>query len=296
MRPPKSDRTHVGRPTLQDVAAKAGVSVMSVSRVLNNQANVGPEIRALVKRAVRDLNYVPNQAARKLAERQESHNIAFLFATPNAAMLGEMIDAGFTEAAACSAELVFIKLVAERDYSKVRKTLTNLGIEGVILSPPLCDDQRLLHALSAAGVRLLAIGSDATDLPHSTIGIDDTRAARQLTQHLLELGHRRIGFIGGSPRHRSSSRRHAGYEAALLEYGLAPEPSLQWQGEYNYASGLVAAGEALGGSPRPNAVFAANDDMAAAVISVARARGIAVPASLTVCGFDDSEIACVVSP
>lgn len=269
---------------------------MSVSRVLNNQANVSPEIRTLVKRAARELNYVPNQAARRLAERQESHNIAFLFAAPNAAMLGEMIDSGFTEADACSAELVFIKVVAGRDYPKIRKTLTNLGIEGVILSPPLCDDDRLRAALSAAGIRLVAIGSDATDSAHSTIGIDDTRAARQLTQHLLELGHRWIGFIGGSLRHRSSSRRRAGYEAALLEYGLTPAASLQWQGEYTYASALAAAGEALSSEPRPTAIFAANDDMAAAVISVASARGVAVPASLTVCGFDDSEVALMVSP
>jgi LacI family transcriptional regulator len=249
-----------------------------------------------VKRAIRELNYFPNHAARRLVERQRSHNIAFLFDTPNAAVLGDMVSTGFTEAVSANAELVFIKTPPDREAAKIRKTLTNLGIEGVILSPPLCDDARLRHALSNAGLRVVAIGSDDRDLPHSTIGIDDRSAACQLTLHLLELGHRRIGFIGGSPRHRSSARRRAGFEAALHEYGLPSDPALQWPGAYTYTSALTGAGEALGSKPRPTAIFAANDDMAAAVISVAKGRGIAVPDSLTVCGFDDSEVAVMVSP
>ena len=269
---------------------------MSVSRVLNNGAHVSPSIRARVKRAVSELNYVPNQAARRLAERQHSHNIAFLFGAPNAAVLGEMVSTGFKAALSSNAELVFIKIPPDREPVKVRKSLANLGIEGVILSPPLCDDAGLRKALSGAGTRLVAIGSDDRNLPHSSIGIDDTRAAYQLTQHLLALGHRRIGFIGGSDRHRSSARRRAGYEAALLEYGLAPNAAMQWQGDYTYASALAGAGQALSSEPRPTAIFAANDDMAAAVINVARSRGIAVPDVLTVCGIDDSEIALIVSP
>jgi LacI family transcriptional regulator len=296
MEPVKSGRAQNGRPTMKDVAAKAGVSAMSVSRVLNNGPHISHEVRIRVKRAVRELNYVPNHAARRLVERRQSHNIAFLFDTPNAAVLGDMVSTGFTEAVAANAELVFIKTPPDREAARTRKTLANLGIEGVILSPPLCDDARLRHALINSGIRVVAIGSDDRDLPHSTIGIDDRSAACQLTRHLLQLGHRRIGFIGGSPRHRSSARRRAGFEAALREYGLPPDPELQWQGAYTYASALTAAGDAIGSEPSPTAIFAANDDMAAAVISVARGRGIAVPHSLTVCGFDDSEVAVMVSP
>ncbi len=268
---------------------------MSVSRALNNSAFVSPEMRRRVKRAADELNYVPNQAARRLAERQQSRNIAFLFGTPNGAVLGDMVSTGFAEALSFAAELVFIKVQHDCDPAKVQRTLANLGIEGVILSPPLCDHVGLRKAL-AAGTRLVAIGTDDRNLPHSTIGIDDTRAAYQLTQHLLELGHRRIGFIGGPPWHRSSARRQTGYEAALLEYGLVPDPSLQWQGSYTYASALAGAGQALSSEPRPTAIFAANDDMAAAVINIANGRGVPVPAALTVCGFDDSEVASIVSP
>lgn len=292
----KPQRAQVSRPTIQDVAAKAGVSLMSVSRVLNNNAHVSSEIRTRVKRAVRELNYVPNHAARRLAEGQQSHNIAFLFDTPNAAVLGEMISTGFAEALSCGAELVFIKGPPDRELTKVRRSLANLGIEGAILSPPLCDHPGLRNALSAAGIRIVAIGSDDKNLPHSTVGIDDNRAAFRLTKHLLELGHRRIAFIGGPQRHRSSARRRAGYEAALFAYGLAPDPSLQWEGDYTYSSALAGAGQALSREPRPTAIFAANDDMAAAVMSVARMRNIDIPGSLTVCGFDDSEIAMMVSP
>ena len=292
----KSGRAPTSRPTIQDVAAKAGVSNMSVSRVLNNGPHISAELRARVKRAIRELNYVPNQTARKLAERQQSHNIAFLFDTPNAAVLGEMVSTGCTEAFSCGAELVFIKIPPEREPAKICKSLFNLGIDGVVLSPPLCDHAGLRNALSAAGIRMVAIGSDDRDLPHSSVGIDDTRAAYQLTQHLLELGHRCIGFIGGPPRHRSSARRCAGYAAALLEYGLPPDASLQWHAEYTYASALAIARQALTSEPLPTAIFAANDDMAAAVISVAKGRGIAVPETLTVCGFDDTEIALMVTP
>jgi LacI family transcriptional regulator len=269
---------------------------MSVSRVLNNQKHVSSELRSRVKRAVSELNYVPNHAARRLAERQKSHNIAFLFGAPNAAVLGDMVSTGCTEALASGVELVFIKILPDREPSKIRESLANLGIYGVILSPPLCDHVGLRNALSGAGIRIVSIGSDDRNLRHSTIGIDDARAAFQLTQHLLELGHRRIGFIGGPPRHRSSARRSAGYQAALLEYGLEPDPSLQWEGEYPYASALAAARTAVTREPRPTAIFAANDDMAAAVISVAKGRGVAVPDELSVCGFDDSEIASMVSP
>lgn len=286
----------ISRPTIHDVAAKAGVSLMSVSRVLNNTAHVSTEIRTRVKRAVRELNYVPNFAARRLAERQQSHNIAFLFDTPNAAVLGEMVSTGFAQALSCGAELVFIKITPDREEARIRASLANLGVEGVILSPPLCDQAGLRKALSGAGIRIVAIGSDDKDLPHSTIGIDDNRAAFRLTRHLLELGHRRIGFIGGPQRHRSSARRRSGYEAALFAYGLAPDPSLQWEADYTYSSALAAAGQALSREPRPTAIFAANDDMAAAVMSVASMRNIEVPGSLSVCGFDDSEIALMVSP
>lgn len=292
----KPQRAQVSRPTIQDVAAKAGVSLMSVSRVLNNTAHVSTEIRTRVKRAVRELNYVPNFAARRLAERQQSHNIAFLFDTPNAAVLGEMVSTGFAQALSCGAELVFIKITPDREEARIRASLANLGVEGVILSPPLCDQAGLRKALSGAGIRIVAIGSDDKDLPHSTIGIDDNRAAFRLTRHLLELGHRRIGFIGGPQRHRSSARRRSGYEAALFAYGLAPDPSLQWEADYTYSSALAAAGQALSREPRPTAIFAANDDMAAAVMSVASMRNIEVPGSLSVCGFDDSEIALMVSP
>ena len=279
------------RPRLEHVAAKAGVSVMSVSRVLNNGPHVSPEIRARVKRAVSELNYIPNQAARRLAERKQSHNIAFLFGASDA-VLGEMVSTGCAKAVSSGAELVFIKILPDREPGKIRNSLANLGIEGVILSPPLCDNVGLRNALLAAGIRIVAIGSDDRNLRHSTIGIDDTRAAYQLTQHLLELGHRLIGFIGGPPRQRSSARRRAGYEAALREYGLAPDTA----GAFTYGSALAAAAKALNRVHRPTAIFAANEDMAAAVMSVAKMRGIAVPDELTVCGFDDSETALTVSP
>jgi LacI family transcriptional regulator len=211
-------------------------------------------------------------------------------------VLGEMVSTGSDEARSSGAELVFIKVSPDLQPTRMRRTIANFGLEGVILPPPLADDARLRNALSADGIRLVTIAADDNRSTHSSIRIDDRRAAYRLTRDLLDIGHRRIGFIGGARHHRSSARRRAGYEEALLEKGLAPDPSLYWEGEYTYASALVAAEAALERMPRPTAIFAANDDMAAAVISVALRHGISVPGDLTVCGFDDSEIALMVSP
>jgi len=288
--------TPSARPTVGDVARRASVSMMTVSRVLNNGAGVSPDMRARVQRAIRELNYVPNHAAQALAAKRTTRNVAFLFDTPNAAVLGEMVSAGFRKARLARVELVLIKVQAFDDPRSTCETIANLGIRGVILSPPLCDDVRLRVHLNKKGIRIVAIGCDDADPALSTIGIDDRRAAFELTHYLLQLGHRRIGFIAGHPRHRSSARRRAGYEAALLEHGVQPDPAMQWEGNYTFDSALIAAEHALGSNHRPTAIFASNDDMAAAVISVARDRGVSIPRSLSVCGFDDSEVALMVGP
>lgn len=283
-------------PTLRDVARRAGVSTMTASRALNQDGGVRPATRDLIARAARELNYVPNREAKALASKQPTHKIAFLFDVPNAAVLGEMVGAGFDEAADANVKLVFMRVRAADDPAATLRAVQTLAIRGVILSPPLCDDARLRVVLVRAGVRIVAIGCGDPDPGLSTIGIDDARAAQELTGYLLQLGHRRIGLIAGHPRHRSSARRRAGYEAALRDFGIQPEPALQWDGDYTFGSALEIAEQALAMDAPPTAIFASNDDMAAAVISVARGRGVAVPRALTVCGFDDSEIALTMSP
>lgn len=283
------------RPTLRDVAKRAGVSTMTASRVLNGKVYVRPDTRGSVERAARELNYTPNRAAKALASSLQQRKIAFLFDAPNATMLGAMVG-GFENPDQPDVRLVFLRTRASDDPLRTLKAIRTLGIRGVILSPPLCDDARLRIVLKDAGIRIVALGCGDEDPSVSTIGIDDAQAAFELTSYLLKLGHRRVGLIAGHPRHRSSAQRRAGFEAALREYGIHPDRTLQWEGDYTFGSALAIAEQALSLDDPPTAIFASNDDMAAAVISVARGRGIAIPRSLSVCGFDDSEIARMLFP
>lgn len=300
-----SDIPKPRRLTLRDVAEHAGVSMMTVSRVLNNQPRVSPKTRARVESAIRALDFKPNGAARALAAGvrpasdtsfEPAPKIAFVFDSPNTVFLGEMVSNGFDEATLANVQLVFVKTRAEDDPSHTARSVLSLGVTGVILAPPLSDDARLRLILAEAGLRIVAIGCCDEDPAISTIGIDDSRAAYEMTRYLIQLGHRRIGFILGHPRHRSSARRRAGYEAALRAHGIEPDQRLQWEGRYNFGSAISAAEQALNLQPPITALFASNDDMAAAAISVARARGINVPRGLSVCGFDDSEIALMIFP
>lgn len=167
-----------GRPTLDDVAAKAGVSAMSVSRVLKNVPSVSPEIRARVNHAISELNYLPNFNARMLAEGRQSHNIAFLFGTSNAAALGEMVSGGWADALSAGVELVFMNVAPHRQPGSIRKSLESFSIHGIILSPSLGDNAGLRNALSGAGYRLVMIGSNDNNPAFSAIGFDDGRAGQ----------------------------------------------------------------------------------------------------------------------
>lgn len=289
-------RTAARRATIKDVANRAGFSMMTVSRVLNREAFVADATRVTVERAVRELNYVPNTAAKALVLARQAHRIAFLFDTPNATILGDMVSAVLEEPARPEIKLTFMRVRGDADPGITVETLKNQGVQGVVLSPPLCDDVRLRIVLAGAGIRFVAAGCSDDDPRFSAIGIDDRRAAYELTSYLLELGHRRIGLIAGHVRHRSSARRRAGFEEALRAFGVQPDDALCWQGDYTFGTAIGIAEQALSVDPPLTAIFASNDDMAAAVISVARGRGIAVPRVLSVCGFDDSEIAQMMSP
>ena len=129
-----------------------------------------------------------------------------------------------------------------------------------------------------------------------SVSIDDFAAAYAMTRHVLSLGHRRIGFILGNPAQTASANRLAGYRSALEDAGIAFADSLTAQGVFTYRSGLDAAEQLLALEVAPTAIFASNDDMAAATVAVAHRRGLDVPGDLTVCGFDDTTLATAIWP
>jgi LacI family transcriptional regulator len=292
----RSGRRKGSAVTIHEVARHANVSPMTVSRVINGESNVRDTTRETVMEAVRALNYRPNTAARVLAGARDIR-IALIYSNPSASYLSEMLVGALDGSHRAAAQLVLdrwdnLKPAAE----KAAAQKLSEGITGVILPPPLCESKAIAAAFAAEGVPAVAMGTGRAREDVSCVRIDDFHAAREMTLHLINLGHTRIAFIKGQPTQTASGQRQAGFEAAMQESGIEVDPALVVQGFFSYKSGLEAAEKLLGRKGIPTAIFASNDDMAAAAISVAHRRALDVPNDLSVVGFDDTPIATTVWP
>ena len=281
--------------TIADVAALAGCSPMTVSRVINADGNVRPALRDRVRAAVDTLNYSPNRAARSLAGVGEVR-LGMLYTNPSAAYLSEFLVGALDEASRSGAHLMVEKCEDWQSDRKVIDQLIATGIDGVLLPPPLCDDDALLRYFGEQNVQVVAVGAGQPHPGTSTVRIDERRAAADMTDHILGLGHERIGFIIGNPEQAASGERLLGYRDALRKSGTQNDRALEQQGFFTYQSGLIAAENLLDLAVPPTAIFASNDDMAAAVVAVAHRRHLHVPDDLTVCGFDDTALAVTIWP
>ncbi len=281
--------------TLSDVAKLAGVSPMTVSRVINGETSVRAANRDKVNAAVSALNYVPNQAARHLAG-SELIRIGVLYSNPSANYLNELLVGVLNQASLSHVQLVVEKCEADEHEGEVASNLIASGIDGIILPPPFCDSARLLDLVAQSSTPAVIIACGLPDKRVSAVSIDDFQAAFEMTQHIMSLGHQRIGFIVGHPNQTASARRLAGYRAAMSGAGLEVPDELIAQGMFNYRSGLDAAEILLGQEQRPSAIFASNDDMAAATVAIAHRLGLDVPGDLTVAGFDDAALATTIWP
>lgn len=289
----KPARKQRGALTIQDVAKRAGVSPMTVSRVINNERNVRDSTRDRVKEAVAALNYAPNQAARSLAAADQIR-IGLLHSNPSSAYLSEFLVGGLEEASGMNIQLIVAK--CDEDGCTTARQLIESGLDGVVLPPPLCDDARVIALLAETRTPAVAVATGRPAATVAAVSIDDHRAAYAMTEHLVQLGHQRIGFVIGNPNQTASERRLLGYRAALIDAGVTLLPALEVQGLFTYRSGLDAAEQLLDLEDAPTAIFASNDDMAAAAVAVAHRRGLDVPGDLTVCGFDDTSLSTTIWP
>ena len=282
--------------TVHDVAKEAGVSSMTVSRVVNGSKGVREGLRKRVEAAIQELNYVPNLAAR--AARSGTVKIGMLFSNPRSSNLGEFLMGAFTESAKLGCQLVIEPTAGHaKDTDAVRKVV-ELGVDGLVLPPPLCDSMEAMEILWNAQIPALSFATADPRSYSSAVSIDDFEGARSLTRHLLDLGHRQIAFVRGDPLHSTARRREEGFRAAMAEASVATSEGMLHAGDFTYRSGLAVGRELLerATGERPTAVFASNDDMAAGVMAVAHGLAIKVPASLSVTGFDDTPIASTVWP
>ena len=284
------------RSRIEDVAAAAGVSMKTVSRVLNHEPNVREETRDRVMRAVEQLQYKPNPSARSLAG-QRSYVVALVYNNPSRNYLME-VQSGMLEA--CRAHHYNLVLAPigsgkQRAADDIKGLFEYFGPDGVVLIPPLTDDKMVLAYLEEHKVPFACI---APRDPQKRIGamMEETGAVLELMSGLIALGHRRIGHIKGPRTHGACQWRYAGYREALRQAGIAYDAALVTQGEFSFDSGINGANLLLDLADPPTAIFAANDDMAAGVIRAAGERGLSVPRDLSVCGFDDTPIARHIYP
>jgi LacI family transcriptional regulator len=293
----KPSRRGRGAITIEDVARAAGVSAMTVSRVINNGKNVRESTRDAVLEAIDALNYSPNTAARSLAAGQATH-IGLLYANPSAAYLSQFLIGGLHAARSAGVHLVIESCESEDadEQAEVTRRFATSDVEGVVLPPPLSESEPIMAELDSLGIPVVTVAMGAPKENSLNVRIDDHAAAMEMTRYLLELGHRDIGFIKGHPNHIASHDRYRGFCDAMSEAGLDCDAAPAEQGYFSYRSGLTAGERLLARAQRPTAIFASNDDMAAATMSVAHRRGLTVPEDLSIVGFDDTALATSVWP
>jgi len=286
-----------GPPTIIDVAREAGVSIKTVSRVMNAEPGVRADTRAHVLGVMAALKYRPQQSARSLAGAR-SFLIGLLYYDPSAAFV-----AGVQQGATLSCREAGYHLVVESLRNdapdlqqQIDRMVSALRPDGIILTPPLCDNPQVLKALRDSGTPCVLV-SPAQDIEGTpSVRMDDMRAAEEVTNLLISLGHRRIAFIKGAPDQAASKLRLKGYLRAMKLHQIPVDEEIVHQGDFLFSSGVEAAHHLLSRRVRPSAVFASNDDMALGVLATAQRLGLGVPADLSIAGFDDSPASALVWP
>jgi LacI family transcriptional regulator len=291
----KAGRRSRNQVTVHDVARHAGVSPMTVSRVVNGEHNVREATRAKVMASIRALHYSPNLAARSLASAN-TVRIGLLYSNPSAAYLSEFLVGSLEQSSLSGCQLLIEKSDGPESERKAIEKFAAAGADGVILPPPLCDSKTALAALKSVDLPAVVVATGRPAPGLSSVSIDDFEAARAMTRHIIELGHTRIAFIIGHPNQTASARRLDGFMAGMSEAGLEVDERQIEQGFFTYRSGIESAERLLTGERPPSAIFASNDDMAAGAVAVAHRLGLDVPRDLTVVGFDDTALAATVWP
>jgi LacI family transcriptional regulator len=285
--------------TIKHVAADAGVSLQTVSRVINDGANVTPAMKARVQASIDKLGYVPSIAAQRmsgsrsylvLALNDRDRTIADWTSRQGVDWVDQMLLGGMLKCAELGYRMMIELVDTHSDHveRELRATIAALQPDGVILTPPHSDNPLITRLLADQHIPFARIGSIEPG-PGIRMTMDDEHAARLATEHLVELGHRRIGFVSGSGEYSLSQWRIDGWKSAMAAAGLDARDLLA-KGDFSFASGDRAARYLLGLDDPVTAIIASNDQMSLAVLEVARELGLSVPDDLSVISFDDTPI------
>jgi DNA-binding LacI/PurR family transcriptional regulator len=286
----------MNRPTLEAVAARAGVGRGTVSRVINGSPNVSAKAREAVELAIRELGYVPNRAARALVTRR-TDTVALVVSESQLRVFDEPYFAGTIRGigsalAETGLQLILAMARTPEEHARLELYLTGQHVDGVLLLS-LHGADPLPGRLEAMGVPTVLGGLPVGLNPYSYVDMDNRAGARQAVKYLLGLGRRRVAAIAGSQDMGVGVDRLAGYRDALLSSGL---PEIVAYGDFSEQSGAAAMAELLERHPDLDAVFAASDPMALGAMRVLKAAGRAIPEDVAVIGFDDSKAAQSADP
>ena len=289
--------------TIDDVAARAGVSIKTVSRVVNQEPNVRDATREKVEQAIAELNYQPNQAARTLASHQSRlislvYEDPSLYVSPSSGFIVRM-QQGALRVCHKAGYALLIHPLRYQEKGAAENLTRHIEIvrpDGVILAAPLSNVEALAQTVENSGTPFVRISPGTSRCKQFSVSTNDREISAEMTRYLASLGHKRIAFIAGDPVHKAVGHRLLGYKDGLADSGLPIDEELIGQGDNLIDSGEVAAEKLLGMANRPTAIFAANDDMAAGVVRVADRLGIKVPDELSVTGCDDVALAQLIYP
>ncbi|MEO0589186.1 MAG: LacI family DNA-binding transcriptional regulator [Pseudomonadota bacterium] len=286
-----------GNPTIEDVAKAAGVSRQTVSRVINRRTNVKDTVRARVEEAIAQLGYVPNAAARRMGGARSYLLLAVIERGAGGAGAGArtgrlpldaMLLAGLDSCSSAGYHILFEQLDtgSQQSLAQLNRALTALSPDGVILTPPLEERVDLRAAVETRRIALECLG-ERMEFGHAVPGIDDGALGEAATQHLLDLGHRQIGFVTGAADSRRSERRVAGYRRVMAQKGSRAHRHFTADGRLGFDEALALAKGWLVPTIRPTAIIAETEEVALAILDVARELEIAVPLDLSLISLEE---------
>lgn len=283
--------------TIEDIAKEASVSIKTVSRVFNHEPNVRDETRKRVLTAAETMNYRPNLSARSLASNK-SFIIVHFHDNPNPEYL-DLVNQGLHKA--CRAAGYFsvnepLPLSNGSYASLAAAYLTEFHVDGALLSAPVCDDPGLLAVLAEKGVAYTRISPQFEKHTSSGTYINNKAAAAMMTNHLINLGHKRIAFLAGLESHSSTLERKTGFLNALAEANIPAIECPQYSGDFSFRSGFEVGQKIIASSHNVTAIFAANDEMAVGVMMSAMKAGLDIPKDMSIAGFDGSRIGDILWP
>ena len=291
-------RKATAKTTIFDVANAAGVSIKTVSRVVNKEDGVREKTREKVANAIAQLNYQPNSAARGLSSKR-SYVIGLIYENADEfSYMKHVLDSALDVCEANRYTLLLrpVTLPNKDILGQIRAFAVQARLEGVLLPAPMGDIKGIGEMFEEMNIPFAMITPKVPSGTGVSVFCDDDAASFELTEHLIGEGHTRIGFVKGHPDHWASSERFAGYRSALKRAKVSYDKNLVCQGYFTFESGQKAAAKLLSLTPRPTAIMASSDDMAAGISYEVRERGLDIPGDISIVGFDDTPVASQMWP